>query len=134
MASSSTAPATDRLVVWSRQVLVALAFLFLAGITAKMLASGSTPFGWSEHWSEREGFGQLLRGLAYGMWVPALLGRVGRRFVVGAVLLAVTFPSDGQALTLVSALALVSLPLWIGLRTLDGLRLPPGSRARSAAA
>ena len=134
MATLSTAPATNRLVFWSRAVLVALAFLVFAGITTKLLVSGSTPFGWSEHWSERESFGQLLRGLVYGTWIPALLGRVGRRYIVGAALLAVTFPSDGQALGLVSALALVSLPLWIGLRTLDSLRLLSASRAPSAAA
>ena len=121
------------LVAWSRCALVALALLFFAGITAKVVATGSAPFGWSGHWSVDATYGRALQALAYALWVPAVLGRLGRRFVAGAGLVAVAFPAGGQTLNLVTALALVGLPLWLALRTLDRVRAPADAAAPAAA-
>ena len=134
MTTSSTAPSTGRLIAWSRSALIAVAFLFVAGITAKLLVSGSTPFGWSSHWSEHEIFGLLLQVLAYTMWLPALLGRVDRRFLVGAVFVAISFPTGDQTISFISALALITIPLWLGLRTLDRVRTASSEGAPSPAA
>ena len=61
----------------------------------------------------------------------ALLGRVGRRFIVGAVVLALAFPAGGHSLTLITALLLIALPLWIGLRTLDQVGSTPARTDRA---
>ena len=133
MTTSSTIPATSRLIAWSRSALVTLAFLLFAGIMTKLLASGSTPFGWSDHWSEHEGFGLLLHALASTLWIPALLGRVGPRVIVATVLVALSFPAGDETISLIRALMLVALPLWIGLRTLDQVRTASGSQAPAPA-
>ena len=125
--------ASPRSVALARYALAALALLFFAGITAKVVATGSAPFGWPGHWTVGATYGHVLQALAYALWLPALLGRLGRRFVVGAVLVAVAFPAGGQTLNLVTALTLVGLPLWLALRTLDRVRAPAGPAVPAAA-
>ncbi len=113
------------LVRWLRTGLVVVALVFFAGITTKIVVSGNLPFGWSHHWLVNVTFGHVLQNLTYAICLLALLGRVGRRFIVGAVVLALAFPTEGHSLTLITALLLIGLPLWIGLRTLDQVRSTP---------
>lgn len=122
MSRSPSASMREHVAHGSRIVLVAIALLFFAGITTKIVVSGSLPFGSSQHWSVNENLGHTLQALAYSMWALAVLGQVGRRFIVGAVVLAISFPLEDQSLTLFTAIALISLSLWIGLRTIDHIR------------
>ena len=114
---------SPRLIAWSRSALVIGAALLLAGVSTKILLTGGTPFGWSGHWTLDADYGALLRTLAALLCVPALVGRCGRWVLVATVVLAFAVPPPDHAFSLVTAVVLIVLPLWIISRT--AAQLPP---------
>lgn len=137
--AASTAPApVGGLVSGSRVILVALALLFVAGAVAQVFLAGLAIFDTAGRWADHTNLGHMLGLLAHLMWIPALVGRVGLRLIIGAVLLAVLFGfqymfmESGepymQALHPVNALALFALALWVGLGAIHLLRRPASLR------
>ena len=126
-------PASPRVIAWSRTALLIGAALLLAGVSTKIILTGGTPFGWSGHWTLDASYGTALRTLAALLWVPALVGRLDRGVLVATVVLAFSVPPTDHAFSLVTAVVLIVLPLWIIRKTVAHLP-PSGPRAHAASA
>jgi len=143
MAANATRPVADRpasaapvggLARASRYATLVLAVVLTAGAMAQFFLAGLSVFDTPSHWPTHATTGSALGALANLVWIPAALGRVGWRLVLGSVLLPVlfvlqhVFPAMDQAavraLHPLNGAVIFVLSLWLALRTLDLLRRP----------
>jgi len=118
----------------SRSVLLTLAVVLTVGAMGQFFLAGLSVFDTPVYWADHATFGSALGMVAYVVWIPAVLGRVGRRLVGGAVLLPVlftlqhVFPASAepyvQALHPLNGAVLFALSLWIACRSVGLLRQP----------
>lgn len=88
-------PSTRSLrVVVSRYAVLSLAFLFTAGALGQFFLVGLSIFDNAVHWADHARLGHWLGIIARLVWIPALLGGVGRRMVVATIVLAVLFEAQ----------------------------------------
>lgn len=116
----------------SRRVLLLLAVLLTAGALGQFFLAGLSVFDTPRYWSNHAAFGSVLGLFANIVWIPAALGRVGWKLVVGSLLLPVLFTLQHvfpaidepyvQALHPLNGAVLFALSLWIAVRTLGLLR------------
>lgn len=130
----------------SRWIVLLLAAGLTAGALGQFFLAGLSVFDTPRYWSNHATFGSVLGLFANIVWIPAAVGRVGWRLIVGSLLLPVLFtlqhlfpaidePSV-QALHPLNGALLFALSLWIALRALGLLRpsaAPPPASARSRA-
>lgn len=91
----ATRESTRRLrVAVPRFAFLSLAFLFTAGALGQFFLAGLSIFDNGVHWADHARLGHWLGIVARLIWIPALLGRVGRRMVVATILLAVLFEAQ----------------------------------------
>ena len=89
--NSPTVSRTDGLSTWSRYGLIAVAWLFAAGGVVQVFLAGLGPFESASYWSDHVDFGRTIGFLTYLLPVLALVGRVGVRLVVHALVVAILF-------------------------------------------
>ncbi len=116
----------------SRYALLALAAALTAGTMGQFFLAGLSVFDTPRHWSSHATFGSALGVVAYVAWIPAVLGRVGWKLVVGSLLLPVLFTAQHalvaidqpsvQALHPLNGACVFVLSLWIAVRTLGLVR------------
>ena len=76
--STRTAPsAVGTLTTWVRYALVAVAWLFAAGVVVQIFLAGLGLFESAEFWVDHTDIGYAIGPLAYLLPILALLGRVG---------------------------------------------------------
>lgn len=119
----------------ARYILLALAVLFVAGAAGQFFLAGLSVFDSPLHWSDHRNLGHAVGLLTEIMWIPALIGRVGKKLVAASVLMFVLVGAQYafveidepyvQALHPLNGVVLFALSFWIGRRTLDLLRRAP---------
>ena len=119
--------ATGGLARRSRYVLLAVALLLTAGTMGQFFLAGLSVFDGPRHWGDHATFGSMLGLIANVAWIPAVLGRVGWKLVVGSLLLPVLFVAQHafvaidqpavQALHPLNGACLFALSLWLAVRT-----------------
>ena len=127
MARSREHAATGVLARRSRYLLLAVAIVLTAGALGQFFLAGLSVFETPRYWSNHATFGSVLGLVANVAWVPAILGRVGWRLVVGSLLLPVLFTAQHalvaidqsfvQALHPLNGACLFALSLGIAVRT-----------------
>ncbi|MGH2617491.1 MAG: DUF6220 domain-containing protein [Thermomicrobiales bacterium] len=129
--SSASETRLPRRVVWSRYTLFAFAAVFAIGAVGQFFLAGLSVFETPLRWVTHVTFGHIIGLFAALMWVPALLGRVGRPLLAATVAMVVlmvlqyAFVESGQQLIQslhpLNGALLFSLSLWIALRAADAI-------------
>ncbi len=123
----------------ARAVTLFLLVVLTGGAMGQFFLAGLSVFDTPSYWTGHATFGSALGAVANLVWIPAALGRVGWRLIVGSVLLPVlfvlqhVFPTMDQAAVralhpLNGALIFV-LSLWLASRMFALLRRKPASPA-----
>ncbi len=117
------------LVRWSRIAVVALAWLFAAGVVVQVFLAGLSVFESPTYWTDHTSFGRLLGLIPIPLILVALVGRLPVRLLVmaGALLVlyglqyALANVEEGYlaALHPVNAFVLLGLSSQLGARTRD---------------
>lgn len=132
MTSSTAVSPVNNLTVWSRYLLLVCAFLFVAGALGQFFLAGLSVFDSPLHWADHENLGHTLGLLGRIIWLPAAVGRVGWKLIVGSLALAVLFEAHYafveidepyvQALHPLNGVVLFALAFCIGLSSFDLVR------------
>jgi Family of unknown function (DUF6220) len=77
MSSTSGPSAPGRFTTWVRYVLIAVAWLFAAGVVVQIFLAGLGLFESPDYWGDHVDMGYAIGPLAYLLPLLALLGRVG---------------------------------------------------------
>ena len=123
----------------SRYALLTVAAVLTAGTLGQFFLAGLSVFDTPRHWTSHATFGSVLGLVAYVAWIPAVLGRVGWKLVVGSVLLPVLFTAQHalvvadepwvQALHPLNGAFLFAISLWMTVRTIGLVRGGRGTPA-----
>lgn len=121
----------------ARYLALVLAVVLTAGALGQFFLAGLNVFDAPRSWSGHIALGSSLGLVAYVVWIPVVVGRLGRRMLLGATLLPVlftlqhVFPAMDQAavraLHPVNGALILVVSLWLALRTGERLRRPPPS-------
>lgn len=121
---------------WSRLAVVALAWLFAAGVAIQVFLAGLSLFSSASYWEDHTEFGTRLGVVPVTLIVIALIGRVPLRLVTMSAALIVLYgvqialanASAGYVAALhpVNAFILFGLARQIGVRTLKLTELSSG--------
>jgi hypothetical protein len=95
VSTATTVASPSPLTTWSRYALIAFAWLFAVGGVVQVFLAGlavfeGDPFGF-DYWEDHVDFGRMIGLLTYLLPVLALIGRVGVRLVVHALVVAILF-------------------------------------------
>lgn len=71
----------------ARGLLLALSFVFFAGAVVQFFLAGLSVFDTPLRWEDHRSLGHVLGLIPYVLWIPAVLGRVGVKFIVGSLAL-----------------------------------------------
>ena len=82
---------TGSRVLWSRRALAGLAAVFVLGALLQFFLAGMAVFDGPERWADHEMVGHVVGLLSWFLWIPAVMGRAGRRVVIAAVAVFVLF-------------------------------------------
>ncbi len=139
-----TGPATERpvgcLARIARLVVLLLAVVLTAGVLSQFFLAGLSVFDTPRHWPTHAALGSVLGLVAFFVWIPAAVGRVGWMPFAGVLLLPVlfifqhVFPHLGQpalrALHPLNGALIFALSLWLARRTFPLMRRQPRQPAR----
>jgi hypothetical protein len=124
----------------ARWVLATLALLFVAGALGQFFLVGLGMFEDATRWQDHASLGNALSLLTWLMWIPAVIGKAGRRVILGTLLLFVLFGAQHafinvdsgvmNALHPLNGSVLLMLGLWIAQQAVSLARVsaPQGSR------
>lgn len=131
----SAAPPVGGLARAARSVFLFLTVVIAVGAMGQFFLAGLSVFDTPRYWGNHATFGSALGALANLLWIPAALGRVGRKLIAGSLLLPVLFVLQHvfpeidrpavQALHPLNGALLFALTLWLALRAFGLLRRPP---------
>ena len=126
----------------ARYVLLVAIWLFVLGAFAQFFLVGLGMFDSGERWKDHETLGHVIGEIAFLAWIPAALGRAGRRLVLAAIGLGVLFlgqylfinNDEGvvKALHPVNGALMLALALWIAMQALRLVRPEPAPRRAPA--
>ncbi len=121
---------------WARRLLAILSITFMLGAFGQFLLVGLSVFDDSSRWSDHQALGHALGALTWVMWIPAIVGRTGRRLIGSTILLLILFEAQyifiNAGSTLVNALhplngsVLLVLSTWISRQAIISLRQSAG--------
>lgn len=108
---TTTSPDRSGLVTGSRWTLVVLTVLFTAGALGQFFLVGMSMFEDGTRWSDHKTLGHIIGMLPWVMWIPAVLGKTGRKMIISAVLLFVLFEMQYVFINAPSGIAKAFHPL-----------------------
>ena len=135
MTTTQTTQTRTGLITGSRWVLLILAALFTLGAFGQFFLVGVSFFDDAARWKDHETLGHIIGIVPWVMWIPAVLGRAGRRLILATVALFVLFEAQYafinvdntmmRALHPLNGSILLVLGWWISQRSLRLVRENP---------
>lgn len=129
-----TAPGQSGTVSIARWALAVLAALFTLGALGQFFLVGLSMFEDGARWRDHQTLGHVIGMLPWVMWMPALIGRAGRRLISATVLLFILFELQYAFINIDSGIAnafhplngsiLLVLGVWICHRSIALVRVP----------
>jgi hypothetical protein len=111
MADLNTTHDRSGLVTGARWALAILALLFTAGAFGQFFLVGLSMFDDASRWQNHKTLGHMIGLLPYVMWIPAVLGRVGRDLVLHTLMLFILYMAQYGFINADSSIANALHPL-----------------------